>query len=143
MKFNAWIIPLAGMLMLAGPGGASAGDPDIDPCPNSPNCVSTKADSSDAKHYMAPLDFSGDGAQAMEKLAAIISAMPRTEIVAKTDKYIHAVFSSKIFKFKDDVEILVDEEANQIHFRSASRTGYSDFGMNKKRMEEICAKFKQ
>jgi uncharacterized protein (DUF1499 family) len=37
----------------------------------------------------------------------------------------------------DDVHFLFDDAAKEIHFRSASRLGRSDFGVNRKRMEEI------
>jgi uncharacterized protein (DUF1499 family) len=46
-----------------------------------------------------------------------------------------------IFRFVDDVEFYIDERANLIHFRSASRLGYSDMGVNRKRMETIRASF--
>ena len=45
---------------------------------------------------------------------------------------------SKIFKFVDDVEIRHDK-ANIWHIRSASRVGYSDRGVNRKRVEAIRA----
>jgi uncharacterized protein (DUF1499 family) len=35
------------------------------------------------------------------------------------------------------VEFLIDPDGKLIHFRSASRTGYSDMGVNRKRMTEI------
>jgi uncharacterized protein (DUF1499 family) len=35
------------------------------------------------------------------------------------------------------VEFFVDARTNQIHFRSASRTGHSDPGVNRARMERI------
>jgi uncharacterized protein (DUF1499 family) len=37
----------------------------------------------------------------------------------------------------DDVEFWFDAAAKTIHFRSASRSGYYDFGVNRKRMEEL------
>ena len=39
--------------------------------------------------------------------------------------------------FVDDVEFFVDAQQKVIHFRSASRVGYSDLGANRKRMETI------
>jgi len=42
---------------------------------------------------------------------------------------------SNIFKFVDDVEIRRDGNVCQI--RSGSRVGYSDFGVNRKRVETI------
>jgi len=39
--------------------------------------------------------------------------------------------------FVDDGEFLLDRNAKAIHARSASRIGYSDFGKNRSRMEDI------
>ena len=44
--------------------------------------------------------------------------------------------TSKIFGFVDDVEFYLNEPG-VIHFRSASRIGYSDLGVNRERMETI------
>jgi uncharacterized protein (DUF1499 family) len=37
----------------------------------------------------------------------------------------------------DDVEILFDDASKTIHFRSAARSGYYDFGVNRRRMEKV------
>jgi uncharacterized protein (DUF1499 family) len=44
--------------------------------------------------------------------------------------------------YVDDVEFYLDEGANVIHVRSASRLGKSDLGVNRQRVEEIRAKLK-
>ena len=44
---------------------------------------------------------------------------------------------SRIFRFADDVDFRFDDEARLIHFRSASRLGRKDFGVNRERMEGI------
>jgi len=67
--------------------------------------------------------------------------MPRTVIVAQTDDYLHAEFTSGLFRFVDDVEFYVDSARYEIQFRSASRTGYSDLGVNRKRMTDIVNRF--
>ena len=41
----------------------------------------------------------------------------------------------------DDIEFYIDEENKIIHFKSASRVGYSDLGANRKRMDEIIKLF--
>ena len=73
----------------------------------------------------------------------VINEMPRTKIVAQTGDYLYVEFTSLIFRFVDDVEFLVDHAENVIHFRSASRVGYSDLGANKKRMLNIKERFNQ
>ena len=67
--------------------------------------------------------------------------MPRTKLVAESRHYLHYEFRSFLFRFVDDVELLVDQENAAIQFRSASRLGYSDFGVNRQRMEEIRRRF--
>ena len=56
---------------------------------------------------------------------------------AEDESYLHYEFTSLLLRFVDDVEFLFDDETKTVHFRSASRTGYGDFGVNRKRMEEI------
>ncbi len=63
--------------------------------------------------------------------------MPRTKLVEEDESYLHYEFTSLLLRFVDDVEFLFDDESKTIHFRSASRTGYGDLGVNRKRMEEI------
>jgi uncharacterized protein (DUF1499 family) len=63
--------------------------------------------------------------------------LPRTKLVEENDSYLHYEFTSLLFRFVDDVEFLFDDESKTIHFRSASRTGYGDFGVNRRRMEVI------
>lgn len=110
-------------------------------CPDSPNCVSSlsKMDS----HLIAPISFKGDPQKAMEKLEKVILSMKRAEIEIKEQGYIKAVFSSAVFRFKDDVECLLDKDKGVINIRSASRLGYSDFGVNRARVEEIRKLFDQ
>jgi uncharacterized protein (DUF1499 family) len=104
-------------------------------CPRSPNCVSTQADNDDQR--MEPIPFSGPPGEARQRLQTLIRQMPRTRIVTSEDQYLHAEFRSALFRFVDDVEFLIDPEAQVIHFRSASRVGYSDLGVNRRRMERI------
>jgi len=46
-----------------------------------------------------------------------------------------------VWRFVDDVEFYLDETARVVHFRSASRMGYYDFGMNRRRMKEISEQY--
>lgn len=109
-------------------------------CPSSPNCVSSLAE--DADHRVEALKFEGSSKDALDKIENIINGMKRASVELKTDNKIHAVFTSLLFKFKDDVYFEVDEDKKIINIKSASRVGYSDFGVNKKRVEEIRSLFK-
>jgi uncharacterized protein (DUF1499 family) len=105
------------------------------PCPNSPNCVSTFA--MDELHRIEPFPFSDSPDAALARLKTAILLQPRVQIITATDRYLHAEFTTALLRFVDDVEFLIDPEQKVIHFRSASRIGYSDLGANRKRMEAI------
>lgn len=111
----------------------------LSPCPESPNCVSSL--SQDKSHYVAPLTYKATLEEAREKLVSVIHSMKRTEIVTAEMNYIHATFKSALFGFVDDVEFSFDDQRKVIDVRSASRTGYSDLGVNRKRVEEIRRRF--
>ncbi|REK05559.1 MAG: DUF1499 domain-containing protein [Planctomycetota bacterium] len=111
------------------------------PCPDSPNCVCTEA--TDDEHKIEPLSFEGPPEEAMARLKRVIESLPRTKIVTEKPGYVHVEFTTLIFRFVDDVEFALDEEAGKIDFRSASRVGYSDLGTNRRRMETVRAKFNE
>lgn len=123
---------------------ASAAEPDnlgvengkLAKCPSSPNCVSTQAD--DEEHGMAAVKYNTTSAAAMETIESVIEEnFPRAKQVHTREHYLHYEFTSFLFRFVDDVEFLIDDTNKQIHFRSASRVGYSDLGANRKRMAKI------
>jgi uncharacterized protein (DUF1499 family) len=114
-------------------------DGRLAPCPHTPNCVSTQA--TDDQHRIEPIAFDGDGDGALKRLKAALGTIPRMQIITETDDYIHAEATTLLFRFVDDVEFFVDRNAKLIHFRSASRVGRSDFGVNRARMEQIRAAF--
>lgn len=105
------------------------------PCPGSPNCVSTQAQ--DERHAIAPFRYRKSRMEAKEALKAAIGTMPRTKLLEEDEAYLHYEFTSLLLRFVDDVEFLFDDETKTIHFRSASRTGYGDLGVNRRRMEKI------
>jgi uncharacterized protein (DUF1499 family) len=67
--------------------------------------------------------------------------MKRVRIVTAEECYLHAEFTSALFRFVDDVEFLLDDGTKTIHVRSASRVGYSDLGVNRRRVEAIRYRF--
>lgn len=88
---------------------------------------------------MLPLHFRGDLNSSLSRLKKIILALPRTELIKEDENFLHFTFKSGLFGFIDDVEFYLDPQNKVIHFRSASRTGYSDLGVNRKRMDKIVA----
>ena len=73
----------------------------------------------------------------MRRLKGVLSALPRTQIVTETDRYLHVEFTTALMRYVDDVEFHFDETTGTIKFRSASRVGDSDLGANRKRMEQV------
>ena len=114
-------------------------DEKLGGCPSSPNCVSTEDPGK--SHQIRPLFFSGTPESALTKLVKILSQMPRTRLVTQKDNYLHFECRSRIFQFVDDLEFYVDPQAKTIQIRSASRVGYSDLGVNRKRVEKIRSAF--
>lgn len=107
----------------------------LSPCPSSPNCVSTQAQ--DSGHAIAPFRNRKSRVEAKEALKEVVRSIPRTKLVEEDETYLHYEFTSLLLRFVDDVEFLFDDETKTIHFRSASRTGYGDLSVNRRRMEDI------
>jgi uncharacterized protein (DUF1499 family) len=114
-------------------------DGQLAPCPESPNCVNTQAQ--DAEHQIAPIPLSTSVEAAKVRMLAVIEALPRTKIVVDKGNYLYVEFRTGVMMFTDDVEFCFDAVTASIHFRSASRLGYSDMGLNRRRMEQIRAAF--
>ena len=115
-------------------------DGKFQPCPKSPNCVSTQ--SNDEKHKMEPLTYETTLEEVMVKIKDIIGTFKRTKLITEEENYIHFEFRTATFKFVDDVEFYFDDSTKLIHFRSAARKGYSDMGVNKKRMKKVSTLYK-
>jgi uncharacterized protein (DUF1499 family) len=96
------------------------------PCPRSPNCVSS--DAADAEHGIAPLALAAREA---------VAALPRTRIVSEGGDSLHAECRSALFRFVDDLELQLRPAEGVIAVRSASRIGYSDLGVNRRRVEAL------
>jgi len=111
---------------------ANVTTPALKPCPNSPNCVSS--DSTDDNHAVAALKFVGPPGKAWQAARDVLLTLPRTKIVADTGQTLHAECKSAIFGFVDDVDFELRAEQGIIAVRSASRLGYSDFGVNRRRI---------
>jgi len=110
-------------------------------CPDSPNCVSSQSRSE--SHKISPLSYKSSAEEAMQQIKKIILALPRTTLIEEKNQYLHVEFKTFFLRFVDDVEIIVDDVEKKIHLRSASRVGHSDFGTNRRRIEEIKNKFLQ
>lgn len=113
--------------------------PPLPPCPPTPNCVSTEA--AEPSRRMEPIPFTGSAEEAVARLAATVERMPGGRVVRREGDRVHAEFTSRLLRFVDDVDLVVDREAHVVRFRSASRTGYWDLGANRRRMERLRSEF--
>ena len=95
----------------------------------------------DAEHHVAPLAFppaaKGDAGIAWAMLERAVRGLERTTIVTLRSDYLHAEATSALMGFVDDLECLLDAPSGRIEVRSASRVGYSDLGVNRKRVEAL------
>lgn len=141
-------ITLTGLLILTGCSGTipSLGveNGQLAQCPSTPNCVCSQA--KDENHFIEPIRISGTAPEARKRILKTLGELDRLKIIAFEDNYIRAEFSSRVFHFVDDVEFYFpDTETAEtiIHVRSASRVGYSDLGVNRKRVEKVRRRLEQ
>ena len=120
--------------------GSLASSPALPPCPDSPNCVSTEA--RDPTHEIEPIPFTGPAEEIARRLVAAIEEMGGRVVDGPGGGRIHAEFSSRLLGFVDDVDLVVDGDGRVVRFRSASRTGYWDLGVNRRRMETLRRKLR-
>jgi uncharacterized protein (DUF1499 family) len=73
----------------------------------------------------------------MAAVRRVVAAMSRATVIAERENYLYAEFRSKLLGYVDDVEFFYDGAAIQV--RSASRLGRRDFGVNRKRVEQLRA----
>ncbi len=119
----------------AQPTAAPAAGGKLAPCPSAPHCVSS--DDADAKHQIAALRIKGDANQAWAALQAELDKLPRTKTIEARPDYRKVVVTTRLLRFKDDVEFMLRPDSGEIAMRSNSNVGYYDFNVNRKRLEAI------
>lgn len=110
-------------------------------CPDTPNCVSSLA--KNPKYKVEPFKLKKDPETSWDIVEKTVGSMPRTKIVSTNSSDIHAECKSMIFRFVDDLTLHLTPSNGIIDIRSASRTGYSDFGVNRHRVENLRKKLQQ
>lgn len=109
----------------------------LNDCPKTPNCISSFADTNDKEHYRNAEPYKKPTADALSVLKQRILDTPRTKIIKEENNYLYVEFTSLLMRYVDDVEFYFDEKTKLLHFRSASRLGKSDLGVNRKRIETL------
>lgn len=107
----------------------------LTPCPDSPNCVSS--DATDEKHHVEPYRLKAAPQDTWHGLRIVVMEQKRVKLITFEESYLHVEFRSAVFRFVDDTEFQLRASEGIIAVRSASRLGYSDFGVNRERVERI------
>jgi uncharacterized protein (DUF1499 family) len=121
------------------PESHATGSSPFKPCPGSPNCVSSLAP--EGKHYIEPLQYSTPPDKAYQQLIHILKMDRMAHNIIEESDRIQVEFTSGILKFVDDVTFFFPADQPVIHMRSASRSGYYDFGANRRRLERLRQNF--
>ena len=137
------------LLLFSVPDLILAGVPDnlglknqlLSPCPRTPNCVSSQE--KNFQQRIQPITFEGSLEVTKERLHQVINSMHGTRILTQDVLYWHVEFTTRLLRFIDDVEFYFDGTQSLIHLRSASRQGYWDLGVNRKRVETIRSRFEE
>lgn len=119
------------------PEGLGVTDGLLKPCSSSPNCVSTQAAPEDTVHYAEPIIYTGGRKDAQLSIESYMLNEGNARIVSSTLGYVHFEVTSHLVGYIDDVEFYLPEVDSVIHFRSSSRVGHSDFGVNRARFGKI------
>ncbi len=113
----------------------------LSPCPKSPNC--TRSGDGPGEAPPIPMPASANSVEhAAQLVREAVMSMRGAQLVQDQGARLGFVFRSRFLGFHDDVDLFIDWEAKQIHFRSASRTGWWDLGVNRRRMKRIRALLK-
>jgi uncharacterized protein (DUF1499 family) len=136
------LVPL--ILLAAGCQGAPSAtlgphSGDLSPCPDTPNCVHTGHDHPEG---IPPLMVTREWTEAgrdelLQQVAEAVDDLPRTAIRRLDERYVHAESASLIFRFVDDLEVLLSDDGSELIVRSAARMGQSDLGVNARRVEAL------
>lgn len=116
------------------PANLGVTDAGMTPCPSSPNCVSSDATVSD--HHVSPFHLAVPATEAWPVARELVSKLSRTRIVSEKADYLHAECRT-LLGFVDDLELNLRNSEGIIAVRSASRLGYTDFGVNRHRIEAL------
>jgi len=117
------------------PGHIGLVDGKFSEMPNKDNAVSSQT--KNKSKFVDPLPVLENIENSKAILMKIIETYGNGKVVVNNHNYIHVVFTTDKMKYHDDVEFYFDESENVIHYRSESRIGSSDLGLNRKRYEEI------
>lgn len=125
---TATLLALAGCVQ----GETTMKDRSLTPCADKPNCVSTQDERKD--FHLAPFELANDNIS-MARIVDVALMLPGARVAEQDGDYARIECVSKIMRFVDDLELRID--GDKLIVRSESRIGYSDFGVNRKRADQL------
>ena len=75
--------------------------------------------------------------QSFLELIDILKNTPRVKIINIQEDYIHALATSRVMKYVDDIEIMKSDKDNILKIKSKSRSGFYDLGVNQRRINTL------
>lgn len=134
MKIVGFISVLSGLISGCADPQSVPWQRQIDsPCDNKSHCVSTLEQRE--KYHLAPFLLTPKGIRSWSEIIALAQTLPGAKLIESDDHYFHIEVQSAVFGFIDDFE--VKQHDQQLQIRSISRSGYSDFGVNRKRAQQF------
>ncbi|OGH01603.1 MAG: hypothetical protein A2600_11665 [Candidatus Lambdaproteobacteria bacterium RIFOXYD1_FULL_56_27] len=140
MRAGLWLtltLPLLGGCGGSKPEGLGPVGERLALCGNKPNCVCSFE--TRPEFQVAPLKLALPEQNRFAPVKAVLGRIGEHKLAAEGPNYLHVVFVSRWFRFKDDLEFLYLPDQQILHLRSASRVGYGDLGVNRKRTETLRA----
>lgn len=108
------------------------------PIPSSPCGVSSQSNAPQSR--ISAIRPHGEKGESLKRIGEIIVGLPGCEISSLREGYLHAV-CKRWFLFVDDLELAWSESENVFHIRSVARSGVTDFGANRTRINIIQQQF--
>jgi uncharacterized protein (DUF1499 family) len=126
-------VMLAGGCFWAEPEGIGLDNGTLKPCPESPNCVSSREK---GQQRVEPLEFNGTLDETQKEIVAFLKEDYGASVVDRSDTYLYLTVRTTL-GFVDDLQFRFVPTKSIVHVRSASRVGRSDLGVNRERVEAL------
>ena len=136
-------LAVAALIAIAGCASApqkSAGRSDaITPCTLAPHCASS-TNAKDSVFYVEPIRYNGSIEQAHAALIDVLNRQANAKINLDALPLVRSTFRTAI-GFADDVSFAFRDDGKTIDVKSTSRLGLYDFGVNRRRVEQLRREF--
>ncbi len=142
MKILVVVLVLIALLVLSMtiknmkiPAGLGVNGGRLAPMPKSPNAVSSQTE--DPEKRVDPFPFKANLADSVEAVLKALDSYGNITVIEKKQDYIHAVSTTPTMHYHDDIEFYFNQADGIVEFRSGSRIGHSDMGLNRERYEAL------